>query len=373
MQNNPSASSRDSLESFLENVTGDSHLRVQDDLGDGFVRLKAAEAQRRQAKQDIRSFEDVVIEMLRNSRDAHAHTIFVATWKENTNRHLTIIDDGSGIPASLHNTVFEPFVTSKLDSFHSDRWGVHGRGMALYSIKENTDKAYIVQSDKSRGAVFHVEASAETLTEKRDQSSFPVVTYDENNTLVLRGPHNIIRTIMEFAIDERKTIQVYFGSPVEIASALYFYYLSKNAESAFSLSPDFSSLNFCEHLSHALDPEHFSEIASSLTLPLSSRSARRIMDGEIKPTGPILSLLDYPNNDQKDQKNLKQDTLPAFNPSAHQRKLKISPEDMEAFKEKLQNAYAYIADAYYLNTSVEPKVKTSKDKITVTFEIEQNI
>ena len=96
-----------SLESFIENLTGDSHLRVQDDLGDGFVRLKAAEAQRRQAKQDIRSFEDVVIEMLRNSRDANAHTIFVACWKEQSFRHVTMIDDGDGIPPSLHKTVFE--------------------------------------------------------------------------------------------------------------------------------------------------------------------------------------------------------------------------------------------------------------------------
>ena len=173
-----------SLESFIENLTGDSHLRVQDDLGDGFVRLKAAEAQRRQAKQDIRSFEDVVIEMLRNSRDANAHTIFVACWKEQSFRHVTMIDDGDGIPPSLHKTVFEPFVTSKLDSFHSDRWGVHGRGMALYSIKENTDDARVIHSDRGKGAVLHVSASLETLTEKRDQSSYPVVTHDENGLII---------------------------------------------------------------------------------------------------------------------------------------------------------------------------------------------
>ena len=159
-----------SLESFIKEITGDSHLRVQDDLGDGYVRLKAAEAQRRQAKQDIRSFEDIVIEMLRNSRDAQASVIFIATWKEQSIRHMTIIDDGDGIPPSLHETVFEPFVTSKLDSFHSDRWGVHGRGMALYSIRENTNEAQIVCSNKGQGSVFHVSAASETLGEKRDQS-----------------------------------------------------------------------------------------------------------------------------------------------------------------------------------------------------------
>ncbi|MGN0302528.1 MAG: ATP-binding protein, partial [Anaerotardibacter sp.] len=85
---------KDSLRHFIEEVTDGSHLRVQDDLGDGFVRLKAAEAQRRQAKQDIRSFEDVIIEMLRNARDAHASVIFVATWKEGTTRYLSMIDNG---------------------------------------------------------------------------------------------------------------------------------------------------------------------------------------------------------------------------------------------------------------------------------------
>lgn len=62
--------SSDKLTDFIEDVTGDSHLRVEDDLGDGFVRLRVSEAERRQARHDIRSSEDIVIEMLRNARDA---------------------------------------------------------------------------------------------------------------------------------------------------------------------------------------------------------------------------------------------------------------------------------------------------------------
>ena len=65
-----------SLEQFIHSVSGDQYFRVEDDLGNGFVRLRAAEAQRRQALQDIRSFEDVILELLRNSRDAHARAIF---------------------------------------------------------------------------------------------------------------------------------------------------------------------------------------------------------------------------------------------------------------------------------------------------------
>ena len=90
-----------SLENFIENISGEQYLRVQDDLGNGYVRLRAAEAQRRQAKQDIRSTEDIIIELLRNSRDAHAHALFVATWTEESKRFITILDDGDGIPASM--------------------------------------------------------------------------------------------------------------------------------------------------------------------------------------------------------------------------------------------------------------------------------
>ena len=165
-----------SLEQFIHSVSGDQYFRVEDDLGNGFVRLRAAEAQRRQALQDIRSFEDVILELLRNSRDAHARAIFLATWTEGSKRFATILDNGDGIPSSMHQTVFEPFVTSKLDSFHSDRWGVHGRGMALYSINQNVEKATILASQPGLGSVFHIQSDLSRLPEKRDQSTFPSIS-----------------------------------------------------------------------------------------------------------------------------------------------------------------------------------------------------
>ena len=73
-----------SLENFIQDISGDQYFRVEDDLGNGFVRLKAAEAQRRQAKQDIRSTEDIIIELLRNSRDAHARACCYMDRRPNT-------------------------------------------------------------------------------------------------------------------------------------------------------------------------------------------------------------------------------------------------------------------------------------------------
>lgn len=141
----------DTLSDFIDDVCGESRLRVEDDLGDGFVRLRSSEAERRQAAQDIRSSEDVVIELLRNARDAGASRIFLATQKTGNERLLTVLDDGQGIPAAQHERIFEPRVTSKLDSAHMDKWGMHGRGMALYSISVNAEEARVLQSEPGLG------------------------------------------------------------------------------------------------------------------------------------------------------------------------------------------------------------------------------
>ena len=60
------------LISFIATMSGEGSLRVEENLGDGFVRLRVAEAERRQAKHDIRHVEDIVVEMLRTARDAGA-------------------------------------------------------------------------------------------------------------------------------------------------------------------------------------------------------------------------------------------------------------------------------------------------------------
>lgn len=115
----PKAANKD-LKDFVDNVATKSHLRVDKDLGAGFYRLRSAEAQRRQAQQDVRCVEDAVIELLRNSRDANAKNIFLAVNTEENFRHILVIDDGDGVPKTHHETIFEPYVTSKLDTMTTD-------------------------------------------------------------------------------------------------------------------------------------------------------------------------------------------------------------------------------------------------------------
>ena len=140
------ASSDGDIHSFITDVVGDGYRKIEEDLGGGYVRLCTSEADRRQAAQDIRSSEDILIEMLRNARDAGARNIFIATQHVGDMRSIVVIDDGDGIPADMHKRIFQPRVTSKLDSAHLDRWGMHGRGMALFSIHENSERAEVACS-----------------------------------------------------------------------------------------------------------------------------------------------------------------------------------------------------------------------------------
>lgn len=351
----------ESLQDFIEQMSGDAHLRVQDDLGDGFVRLRAAEAQRRQALQDIRSFEDVVIEMLRNARDAGARAIFVATWTEGTNRHLTMIDDGDGIPSSMHETVFEPFVTSKLDSFHSDRWGVHGRGMALYSIKQNTDTARVAASAPGLGSVFEVVVDSSKLGEKRDQSTPPTITRSDDGALVLRGPHNITRTVMEFCVDERGQTAVYLGSPSEIVATLYALATGAATQLASIFSTYDEATPYIQRFAYVDDSHELAELAASCSLPISERTAHRILKGDIKPLRTHLETL-IPQDSENSTSPVSK--VPDAS-RAPKRSYHFEPRDLDQLKEGVRNLYADVAQSYYLNPEVEPEVKVRGDELVI--------
>lgn len=356
--------STNDLSSFIEDVTGESYLRVQENLGDGFVRLRAKEAQRRQAKQDITCFEDVVLELLRNSRDAGAHAIFVASWKEQGRRFLTVLDDGDGIPEHLHATIFEPFVTSKLDTFHEDRWGVHGRGMALYSIKENVDEAEVIYSHKDAGTALGVNALTTNLNERIDQSTLPYIHTSDQGEQIMRGPRNIARIVMEFALDSKGQVDIFLGSPVEIAATLLHYH-----ETDENVLQTYEQEDVLNYLKYIYDPESFSERAAEIGLPLSSRSARRILDGQIEPLTPFIDRLVFEGQGTKTKRTTDQDASSEEDPSAlyqEQRRLKLSAEDQATFEEAVEKAFQELADRYYLERSDDLKIRVSSDKLTLT-------
>ncbi|MDM8271014.1 ATP-binding protein [Thermophilibacter provencensis] len=354
------------LVSFVSSMGGERALRVEESLGEGYVRLRVSEAERRQAKHDIRCVEDAVIEMLRNARDAGARRIYVATSREGTVRTTTMLDDGSGIPQDMQERVFEARVTSKLDSIHMDRWGVHGRGMALFSIKENSLSSEVVSSAPGKGAAIRVVTDSERLPERADQSTWPVLSDEEpDSSSCLRGPHNIIRTCCEFALEERSTCEVYVGSSAEIVAT---------ARARTNLGLDASELLFMDSLDElpvtgrlaaAADASDLCEQARLLGLEMSERTAHRIIVGQIRPLRSVLSRLLRQGDKKTRAEGHEVDLL------KDRRGLRLSRSDLEEFSSAVERDFGVLADRYYLALSSAPKVRVGRGRITVTLELEE--
>ncbi len=352
----------ESLKDFISNVAGDTYLRVEQDLGDGFVRLRTAEAERRQAKHDIRFVEDIVIEMLRNARDAGANTIYLATSRDGDIRTLTFIDNGSGVPDGMRDLIFEPRVTSKLETMVMDRWGVHGRGMALYSIRSNSQSAEVVASDTGKGSAFVVTVDLNELPERADQSTVPVLVKDESGTeRVSRGPHNVIRQVLEFALEDRD-IDVYLGTPTEVLATLVSIGHQQNEDNDLLFCDDPSTLPICTRPAAAGDAPELSRLATSIGIPISERSAHRILAGGIRPLRPTISRIVA-------QKPVSDDS--SVDIYRDRRGLKISEDDMESFARGMESAFQPLADAYYLNLAGLPKITVSGNSIRVRFDIDK--
>jgi hypothetical protein len=210
MQNNSD------INKFLSELGIKDEINIEQNLGDGFVKLKVSEAERRQALQDIKCVEDIVIELLRNSRDASSSNIFIGTKKIGSkNRLIYYIDDGIGIPLKLHGSIFEARVTSKLESAIKDEYGFHGRGMALFSMKLNTEEIKLNFSDTNRGSSFFVNIDLEKLPEKKDQTIFPKIVKFDNNLNIIGGVSNIPKTIIEFKL-QNPLINIFYGSPSQV-------------------------------------------------------------------------------------------------------------------------------------------------------------
>lgn len=354
-------SSDNDLLGFVAAVSGDAFLKVEESLGDGFVRLRVAEADRRQAKHDIRSVEDVIIELLRNSRDAHAQRIFVATTREGDSRSLAVIDDGVGVPAGLAERVFEPRVTSKLETMTIDTWGVHGRGMALYSIRENTSRAVIASSGPHKGAAVLIETDATKLAERSDQSTWPKVEVGESGSPeVARGPHNLIRRVVEFAL-EHPGVDVYFGSPSEVLATLVMLARFEMDEADLMFCEETERLPVWQRPGSASDAADLVSIGDSLGLTVSERTAHRVLAGSIVPLRTVSAMVSKSAPSSPSGPDIYRD----------RRGLKIDPGDLNAFRAELEKAFDRIGERYYLHLRGAPRITVGREDIRVRFEVDK--
>lgn len=230
------------------------------DLGAGFARLTGTEGARRSPRH-LRSVEDALHELLRNSRDAGANNIYVASsLKERRYRHLVVIDDGCGIPDTHKHLVFEPGVTTRhLDPVH-DGESPHGAGLSLYHVKNAalTAEVFSISSPTAIKTVF-------------DTHNFPEKSLQSNTR---PSNTNLLATLANFA-SHNPTRRLYHGSPARITSRL--------------LQKHIIQLDETDKGSSAKDIELVRGEATRFGLELSSRTVRRVVSGEVPAAGEVVA------------------------------------------------------------------------------------
>lgn len=360
--------SDESLYDFVSSVAGDRYLRVEQDLGDGFVRLKVGEAERRQARDDIRCVEDAVIELLRNARDAGATHIYLASSREGQMRTITVIDDASGVPERMRELIFEPRVTSKLETMSEDAWGVHGRGMALYSIRTNAEQAKLAATGSGLGSSFSVTFDLEKVPEKADQATAPQVERtDEGGYHVVRGPHNVLRQAVEFSL-ESPHLDLYLGSPNEILATLLERCRAESDPKTLKGCKDPAALPLWQRPGAARDVGELIRYAASIGLAISERSAHRIASGRVRPLRPVLSRMVHSRSSK-----VPDGASGGIDLLRDRRGLSIASEDLADFKQALAQAFSIIGERYYVTLADEPAVTVAGDKIRVRFDFEKEL
>lgn len=354
----PAGTDREVLD-FVSGITDSARMRIEENLPHGFVRLKVAEAERRQAQHDIRSVEDIVTELLRNSRDAGATNILVAFQKEQGRyRKITVIDDGCGIPEDMHRMVFEPRVTSKSRDFEEDRYGVHGRGMALFSIRSRVPDARVLLSEPDRGTAIGLTADTAHVQERSDQASLPRLEKPEGEFSVGGGPHNVPRVLLEMSVDS-PGIDFYIGSFAEVLATLRKLGPGETVPPG-PIWADASAVEDAKELAVATGP--------SLGLPVSERNAYRIMAGEVPPLEPVYAqALAQEDAVQPRLHRVQAGSSHRGKAGARSPLRRIVKQDMDTMARESRAIVDDVLEKYFLKVVGSPRARRSRGRILISF------
>jgi hypothetical protein len=228
-------------------------------LGLGFARLAGAEGLRRSPGR-VRFVEDALLELLRNSRDAGARNIYVAsTLKARRYRTLTVIDDGCGVPETHKRLIFEPGVTTRhLDPIpylnRNDDVLFHGAGLSLYHIKSAALSAEILSA--ASPTVIRVIFDTDTLPEKSLQSgSRPSKT-------------NLRATLAKFVGQTAPNPpRLYYASPAQILATLLAHRILHRDE----------------------ETKRLGEAARDIGLEVSPRTVQRVVAGAVSVADEVVA------------------------------------------------------------------------------------
>ncbi len=373
------------IKRFLSELKIKDSLNIEEDLGDGYVKLKISEAERRQALQDINCVEDIIVELLRNSRDAGSKNIFIGTKKiEDKRRKIYFIDDGNGIPPNLQKLIFESRVTSKLENGVKDPYGFHGRGMALFSIKLNVDDISIVFSDKSKGASFYIDIDLLKIPEKKDQSVVPQIIKTDGDLSIIGGVNNIIKTIIEFQL-QNKDINFFYGSPTQILATMREVLRKDKKYDSYPKFERWEKLkNFIgknkikiTEIPVLTDNYNLMDIISKniFNMDISQRGIQRIIYNEIKALEPLKidldsNLREQVNNLSEDEVDSKPDKkLVLYDESRLASRFK--DEEIRCIIKTLEDKIKELGEKYFITTGKNIEYKKANNIIKLLIELKQ--
>lgn len=373
------------IKRFLSELKIKDSLNIEEDLGNGYVRLKISEAERRQALQDINCVEDVIVELLRNSRDAGSKNIFIGTKKiEDKRRKIYFIDDGNGIPPNLQKLIFQSRVTSKIENGIKDPYGFHGRGMALFSIKLNVDDIRIVFSDRSKGASFYIGIDLLKIPEKKDQSVEPQIIKMDGDLSIIGGVNNIIKTIIEFQL-QNKDINFFYGSPTQILATMREVLRKDKKYDSYPKFDRWEKLkNFIgknnvkiTEIPVLTDNYNLMDMISKniFNMDISQRGIQRIIYNEIKALEPLK--IDSDSNLSEKINNLSEDEVG----SKPNKKLilydesrlasRFKDEEIRCIIKTLEDKIKELGEKYFITTGKNIEYKKANNIIKILIELKQ--
>lgn len=249
------------------------------DLGVGFARLSGVEGLRRSPGR-LRSVEDALFELLRNSRDAGARNVYVASsLGARRYRRLVVIDDGSGIPETHKHLVFEPGVTTRHlnpvpepPTQDEEQTRTHGAGLSLYHVKNAALSAEVLSA--SSPTAIKVVFDTRSLPENRLQSN------------ARPSKTNLPATLTRFAAEsDPNGLSLYHASPSRILSRL----LKDRIIQIRGRGEDG-------------DARRVREAAMGVGLEVSLRTVQRVLAGGIRAAGEVAASTVYDGRREEGEK-----------------------------------------------------------------------
>ena len=200
-------------------------------------------------------------------------------------------------------------------------------------------------SEVGTGSALEVTFDTGQTRERAEQSAWPSVQLEQGRRVV-RGPKNIVRACVEFALESEDECRVYFGSPSEVIATMRALARHDTMEHASPIAM----------FAYAMSAREVREKAETLGFSLSERTAHRIASGQIRPVRHVLSGL-VAQKGERVQGPAKD--VP--------RRIAVGEEDARAFASELKKAFAMIESQYYVKLAGEPKVRSKAGTVVVEF------